>query len=132
MITGTVVGNVGREPTLRQTQSGKTMATFSVASTDRKDGPTTWVEVIAFDEQAEMVSETLKKGARVMVTGRLAVEEYEKKDGSKGYSLKMMADDVGRSLKWRPRQQRDGSAEPAGVAAEAEVGFTDKDDEIPF
>lgn len=119
MITATITGNVGKEPTLRTTQSGKTMATFSVASTEKKDGPTTWVEVVCFDEQADMVSQSLHKGDRVVVTGRAALETYEKKDGSQGFSLRLMADEVGKSLRWPKRQ---------AVAA----GVEEADEVIPF
>jgi single-strand DNA-binding protein len=116
MIEATVTGNVGKVNELRITKSGKAMLTFSVASTEKKDGPTTWVEVVCFDEQAETCSQTLLKGQRVVVSGRMGLETYEKKDGSQGFSLRLMANEVGVSLRWPKR-------EPAGVGA---------DDEIPF
>lgn len=116
MIEATVTGNVGKVNELRITKSGKAMLTFSVASTEKKDGPTTWVEVVTFDEQAEECSQTLQKGRRVVVSGRMGLETYEKKDGTQGFSLRLMANEVGVSLRWPKR-------ESAGVGA---------DDEIPF
>jgi single-strand DNA-binding protein len=119
MIQATVTGNVGKQPELRDTKSGKPMATFSVASTEKKDSPTTWVDVVCFDEQADMVTQTLQKGQRVVVTGRLSLETFDKKDGSKGFSLRMVADEVGVSLRWPKR------------AAAGASSILD-DDEIPF
>lgn len=103
MITATITGNVGKAPEPRMAKSGKPMANFSVASTEKKDGPTTWVDVVCFDEQADVVCQTLQKGDRVMVTGRLNLETYQKKDGSQGFSLRLVADEVGKSLRWPKR-----------------------------
>ena len=115
MIEATVTGNVGKVNELRITKSGKAMLTFSVASTEKKDGPTTWVEVVCFDEQAETCSQTLQKGQRVVVSGRMGLETYQKKDGTQGFSLRLMANEVGVSLRWPKREA-------------VSVG----DDEIPF
>ena len=124
MIQATVTGNVGKAPELRTAQSGKQVASFSVASTAKKDGPTTWVDVVCFDEQADVVSQRLKKGDRVVVSGRLALETYEKRDGSQGSSLRMLADEVGHSLRWPKR-------ETVGAAAAASGDASD-DGEVPF
>lgn len=99
------------------------MANFSVASTEKKDGPTTWVDVVCFDEQADMVSQSLHKGDRVVVTGRMSLETYEKKDGTQGSSLRVVADEVGKSLRWPKRQ---------AVAAGAREDVNDPDEVIPF
>lgn len=104
MIEATVTGNVGNVRELRITNSGKAMLNFSVASTEKKDGPTTWVDVVCFDEQAETCSESLHKGQRVVVSGRMGLETYEKKDGSQGVSLRLVANEVGISLRWPKRE----------------------------
>ena len=122
MIDATVTGNVGKVNELRITKSGKAMLTFSVASTEKKDGPTTWVEVVCFDEQAEACSQTLRKGRRVVVSGRMGLETYEKKDGTQGFSLRLMANEVGVSLRWLPKE----AVGVSGQDEEAVVG------EIPF
>lgn len=116
MIDATVTGNVGKVNEQRITKTGKAMLTFSVASSDKKDGPVTWVEVVCFDEQAETCSQTLQKGQRVVVSGRMGLETYEKKDGSTGFSLRLMADEVGLSLRWPKR-------EALGVGADEEIPF---------
>lgn len=109
MISATITGNVGKVNEPRTTKSGKLMVTFSVASTLKKDGQepqTTWVDVLCFDEQAEVVSKGIDKGDRVVVTGRLAMETYSKKDGTQGASLTLIADEVGKSMKWSGKAAR--------------------------
>ena len=108
MISATVTGNIGKDPELKATKSGKAMATFSVASTVKKDGQearTTWLDVVCFDEQADIVSQKLHKGDRVVVSGRLALETFQKKDGSQGFALRLMADEVGLSMRWPKRDK---------------------------
>ncbi|MEB3209524.1 MAG: single-stranded DNA-binding protein [Synechococcus sp.] len=125
MITATISGNVGRAPELKATASGKQMATFSVASTVKgKEGyepKTTWVEVVCFDEQADVVSQRLQKGDRAVVTGRMGLETFQKKDGTQGFSLRLVADEVGLSLRWPKREK---------VAAGVDVN--DESEVIPF
>lgn len=99
------------------------MTNFSVASTEKKDGPTTWIDVVCFDEMADVVSQTLQKGDRVVVTGRMALETYQKKDGSQGSSLRLVADEAGKSLRWARRQ---------AVAAGVREDVNDPDEVIPF
>jgi single-strand DNA-binding protein len=109
MISATVTGNVGRQPEAKTTRSGKQMTTFSVASTyktkDQQDGQTTWVDVVCFDEQADVVAQGVQKGDRVVVTGRLSLETYQKNDGTQGFSVRLVADEVAKSMRWAPRRQ---------------------------
>ena len=107
MIEATITGNVGRTPELRVTKTGKQMANFSVASTAKSgDGEqTTWIDVAVFDEQADIVSETLQPGDRVVIRGSLQLETYTKKDGTAGTSLRLLANEVGKSLRWRKRDR---------------------------
>jgi single-strand DNA-binding protein len=102
----TVDGNAGSKPELRDTKSGKAMTRFSVASTTKpKDGEskTSWVTVLAFDQLAQQLAENVNKGDRVLVTGRLEVEEYTDKDGNKRTAVTLLADDAGLSLRWPKR-----------------------------
>jgi len=118
MITSQITGNIGKQPELKTTRSGKAMANFSVASTYKKEGQedqTTWVDVVCFDEQADVVSQRLQKGDRVCVSGRMSLETYQKKDGSTGFSLRLMADEVGLSLRFPKREKV-----AAGVEGEPE------------
>ena len=125
MISATITGNVGKVQELKTTRTGKSMLSFSVASTykpkDGGEGQTTWVDVVCFDEQADTVSQSVQKGDRVVVTGRLALETYQKKDGTQGSSLRLMADEVGKSLRWSGKGRQT-------VAA----GVSEVEDVIPF
>lgn len=113
MIEATVTGNVGRIPEVRMTKTGKQMANFSVAST-AKSGTgeqTTWIDVAVFDEQADIVAESLQPGDRVVIKGNLQLEQYTKKDGTTGTSLRLLANEVGKSLRWRKREHAGSVAE---------------------
>ena len=128
MNTITVIGNVGQEPELKYTASGKPIAKFSVADTRGKDDQkqTQWHRVTVFDEQAEVVVEQVRKGARVLVTGRLQIDKYTDKDGQERTSYDIVADDVCLSLRWRPR-------DPQATAAVARVTSAfDGTEEEPF
>jgi single-strand DNA-binding protein len=98
----TVIGNVGRQPEgLKYTGSGLAVLKFSVADTRGKDDQkkTSWYDIVVFGDQAEAVVENIGKGDRIMVAGRLQVEDYEKKDGSKGKRVEIIADAVGRVVR---------------------------------
>lgn len=113
MIEATVTGNVGRIPEARMTKTGKQMANFSVASTTKTPNgeQTTWLDVVVFDEQADIVVESLQPGDRVMVKGSLQLEQYAKKDGTTGTSLRLLANEVGKSLRWRRREREEAREE---------------------
>jgi single-strand DNA-binding protein len=115
VITATIVGNVGKKPEVKTTGSGKLMCRFGVASTKKVEGKepvTSWVNVLAFAEQAEQVGDRINQGDRVVVTGRLEVEKYTNKDGVEQTSVTLLADEVGISLRFPPKgQQRKVAAE---------------------
>jgi len=98
----TINGKVGQEPELRYTQGGMAVLTFSVADTYGKDDKkkTTWHNVTVFSKLAENVANTIAKGSTVIVVGRYEQDEFTKKDGTKGKSLKLIADEVGASCRW--------------------------------
>jgi single-strand DNA-binding protein len=109
MITATIVGNVGKKPEAKTTKTGKLMCRFGVASTKKSEGRepvTSWVNVLCFDEQAEQVQDRVNQGDRVMVTGRLEVEKYSADDGTERTSVTLLADDIGLSLRFAPKGQR--------------------------
>lgn len=114
MIRATVTGNLGRDPELKDTRSGKKMATFSVASTMKRDGrdpETTWLDVVCFDRLAEDAAGNFHKGMKVLLTGELSLEEFKRNDGSAGTALRMVAHDIGLCV--RSKQEREeGAPEP--------------------
>jgi single-strand DNA-binding protein len=104
----TVVGNLVADPELRFTQSGQPVATFRVASTPRlrdnasgewKDGDSLFLTCNVWRQAAENVAESLQRGMRVIVTGRLKQRNYETKEGEKRTVYEVEVDDVGPSLR---------------------------------
>lgn len=103
----TIVGNITRDPELRFTPSGQANARLGVAVNrkwqDRNSGEwqeaTSFFDVICWRELAENVSESLKKGTRVIVTGRLEQRSWEQ-DGNKRSVVEINADEVAPSLRW--------------------------------
>jgi single-strand DNA-binding protein len=118
----TVVGNLTNDPELRFTPSGSAVANFTVASTPRtfdrqsnewKDGETLFLRASIWREAAENVAETLTKGMRVLVQGRLKQRSYETKEGEKRTVMELEIDEIGPSLRYASakvtRTQRNGN-----------------------
>ena len=108
----TLVGNITRDPELRFTPSGQATATFGLAVNrrwqNRQSGDweeaTSFFNVVCWRELGENVSESLAKGSRVVVTGRLEQRSYETQDGEKRSVVEVVADEVGPSLRWATAQ----------------------------
>ena len=105
----TVVGNLTADPELRFTPSGAAVANFTVASTPRKFNAQTsqWEDMDAlfmrcnvWRQAAENVAESLTRGSRVIVTGRLRQRSYDTKEGEKRTVVELEVDEVGPSLKY--------------------------------
>lgn len=98
----TVSGKVGQDPELRYTPGGMAVLTFSVADTYGKDDKkkTTWHNITVFGKLAENTANTITKGSTVIIAGRYEQDEFTKKDGTKGKSVKLIADEVGVSCRW--------------------------------
>lgn len=102
----TVIGNLTADPVVEFTQSGIARASFTVACSQRvkdgdnwKDGPTSFVRCTAWRQMAENVAESLTKGSRVIVIGKMAQREWEDaKTGEKRSAWDVTVDDVGPSL----------------------------------
>ena len=106
--TVTVVGNVTRDPEIRYTANGAAKASFSVAvsrrwqnrQTTEWEEQTSFFNVVCWREMAENVAESIGKGARVVVTGRLEQRSWETDNGEKRSVVEIIADEVGPSLRW--------------------------------
>lgn len=115
--TITIRGNVGRDAELRFTPNGAAVLEVSVADERSKpDGNggwtkenTTWWRVKAFGKRAEAAA-NVRKGDRLVVTGRAELRTYERKDGGEGYSLEVLADAIG----VEPRSDSNRSGSPTG------------------
>ena len=117
----TVVGNLTADPELRFTPNGAAVANFTVASTPRtfdrqtnewKDGEALFLRCSVWREAAENVAESLTKGMRVIVQGRLRARSYDDRDGNRRTSWELDVDEVGPALRFATakvtRAQRGG------------------------
>jgi single-strand DNA-binding protein len=118
----TIVGNLVEDPSLRFSPSGAAVANFRIASTPRtydkasgewRDGETLWLTCSVWKQQAENVAESLQKGMRVIVTGRLKSRQWEK-DGQKHTVFEIDVDEVGPSLKSATAKMSKATREKAG------------------
>lgn len=96
-----IIGNVGRDPEMRYTQSGVAVCDFSVAVTRRwtdsagaRQEQTTWFRVSAWRALAETCNEYVRKGMQIMVSGEIDASAYAAKDGKPRASLELTARDV--------------------------------------
>lgn len=123
----TIVGNVTRDPELRYTQGGQGVAHFSIAYNTRKrnssgeweDADPSYFDVTCWGQLAENVAESVEKGTRVLVAGRLEQRHWETKDGDKRSAVDIVAEEVAPSLRWATasvtkNERRDGGRGSSG------------------
>jgi len=125
----TLVGNLTRDPELRFTQSGMARAILGLAVNrrwqNRQSGEweesTSFFNVVCWREMAENASESLSRGSRVLVTGRLEQRTWETQDGENRSVVEVIADEIGPSLRWataevtrNERRSGDGGAGGGG------------------
>lgn len=122
--TLTIVGNLTADPELRFTQSGAAVANFTIASTPRvldrqtnewKDGEALFLRSTAWKNLAENVTETLRRGSRVIATGKLKQRSYETREGEKRTTIEFEVDEIGPSLRFGQAtgQSSRGQSKPA-------------------
>jgi len=121
-----LVGNITRDPELRFTPTGQATATFGLAVNRRWQNrqsqeweeATSFFDVVCWREMAENAAESLSRGSRVMVTGRLEQRSWETQDGDKRSKIEVVADEIGPSLRWATAQvtknERRGPAPEGG------------------
>ena len=92
-----LIGNLGKDPEIRYTQSGSSVANFSVATTDRftdrqgqRQERTEWHDIVAFDRNADLAQSYLKKGKSVYIEGRLQTRSWEDQQGKKRYRTEVV------------------------------------------
>lgn len=121
-----LVGNVTRDPELRFTPSGQAVATFGLAvnrrwqnrQTQAWEEATSFFDVVCWAQLAENVAESVSKGTRLIVTGRLEQRSWETQEGDKRSKIEVIADEVGPSLRWATasvtRNERSGGGFDGG------------------
>jgi single-strand DNA-binding protein len=136
----TVTGNIATAPELRQVPGGVAVATFRVASTERRydrtagawvDGHTNWYNVSTFRSLAEHAHRSLGKGHRVILTGRLRVRSWENGE-RKGTAVDIDADAIGHDLRWgttqfAPDRQNTAASESDGWSEGSAPDEVDRD-----
>jgi single-strand DNA-binding protein len=148
--TLTIVGNLTADPELRFTPAGHAVASFTVASTPRnydkqsgewKDGDALFLRCSIWREAAENVAETLTRGARVVVVGRLKQRSFETREGEKRTVIELDVDEIGPSLRYATAKvQKAGRRSGAGGGSPAAGTTYDdpwgtaaaRDDEPPY
>ena len=145
-----LLGNVGKDPEIRSTPSGTTVATFSLATADRRkdaqgnwSDSTEWHNLVAFQRTAEIIRDYVKKGTQIFVEGKIQTRSWDDKEsGQKKYRTEILVNEL--SLLGKPGGGEGGggysrgssssssSSGPASSSAPdyAEQGITD--DDIPF
>jgi single-strand DNA-binding protein len=145
----TLVGNITRDPELRFTPSGQAIATFGMAVNRRyqKNGQweeqTSFFNVTAWGQLGENASNSLQKGARILVSGRLEQRSWETQEGDKRSVVEVVADEIGPSLRWATaaitkNERREGGESSGGgggsraASNEPAPAYTGGGDEEPF
>jgi len=141
--TITLVGNLTADPELRFTPSGAAVANFTVASTPRtfdrqtnewRDGDAMFLSCAVWRQAAENVAESLQKGMRVIVQGRLKSRSYETRDGEKRTVFEIDVDEIGPALKYATAKVArnaggggggGGSRQPSNSGSNSGGGFGD-------
>jgi single-strand DNA-binding protein len=140
----TLIGNITRDPELRFTSGGAAQTTFGLAvnrrwqnrQTQEWEEATSFFDVVCWRELADNVADSLTKGSRIIVSGRLEQRSWETSDGEKRSKVEVIADEVGPSLRWATakvekaeRKSGDGASARA-VPNAAPAGYSE--DEEPF
>ena len=110
--TVSLVGNITRDPELRFTNTGQATASFGLAvnrrwqnrQTQEWEEATSFFDIVCWREMAENVAESLIRGSRVIVTGRLEQRSWETPDGDKRSKVEVVADEIGPSIRWATAQ----------------------------
>ncbi len=145
--TITIIGNLTADPDLKYTQNGVAVAGFTVAATPRvldrqtnewRDGDALFLRCSIWRQPAEHVAESLTKGARVIVAGRLKQRSYETREGEKRTVVELDVDEIGPSLRYASarviraaRGTSTSAAAPASTTAAAGVASADDPFSVP-
>jgi single-strand DNA-binding protein len=147
-----IIGNLGRDPEMKYTQTGTPVTQFSVAVSRTRKSPdgqqideTEWFRVVAWERLAETCNEYLRKGSKVYIEGRLQTRKWTGQDGQERTTVEVVANEM---LLLDPRQQGGYEGDSGGFRAERPAGaqrpavtggatFDDTDtdmdvDDIPF
>ncbi|KAA3661650.1 MAG: single-stranded DNA-binding protein [Calditrichaeota bacterium] len=136
-----LIGNLGKDPELRYTQSGQAVASFSLATNESwkgKDGSqqekTEWHNIVLWARQAELANEYLKKGSMVYIEGRLQTRNWDDKDGVKHYITEI----VGQNMQFLDSRGQEGGTgnrsfpPPPPEPSEGDLPDAADENDLPF
>jgi len=132
-----LVGRLARDPDVKNTTTGKAVATFTLAVDRRfknKDGQkeTDFIPIVVWGQQAEFVGKYIGKGKQVSLSGRLQVRTYEAQDGQKRWITEVVADEVN-GIGGKPKESSDSSMpEQLGGGMDEDFHLMADDDDVPF
>ena len=142
-----LLGNVGKDPEIRTTQGGMTVASFSLATAERaKDqqgnwtDKTEWHNLVAFQRTAEIIRDYVKKGSKLYIEGRIQTRSWDDKDGQKKYRTEIIVNDLvllsgrgeGESGGYSRSSQNQYDQRPPAAADDLVQSTEITDDDIPF
>jgi single-strand DNA-binding protein len=137
----TIVGNLTDDPELRFTPSGQPVANFTVAATPRaydqqsgewRDGEALFLRCSIWRQAAEHVAESLQRGARVIVTGRLKQRSFETKEGERRSVIELEVEEVGPSLRYATAKVAKVARSGSGQGGYVPVSTSSAGAEAPF
>jgi single-strand DNA-binding protein len=137
----TIVGNLTDDPELRYTPNGAAVVNFTVAVSRRvkdeatsqwKDAETSFLRCSAWRSLAENVAESLTRGGRVIVVGRLRQRSWETQDGDKRSTVEIEVDEIGPSLRWATTKVEKQSRGGGDWAETVQVGAGGPGEEAPL
>jgi single-strand DNA-binding protein len=130
-----LIGNLGNAPELRQTNSGTAVASFNVATTEKRKGQdgqwqdlTEWHRITAWDRLAEICGEYLDKGSKVYIEGRLQTRKWQDKDGNDRYTTEVVA----REMKMLSPKGEQHVGKDDGFGNPPSTGSFPGDEGVPF
>lgn len=147
-----LLGNLGKDPEIRYTQSGSAVCNFSLATTERRKQGEEWVDhtewhnIVVFGRRAELCGQYLQKGSQAFIEGRIQTRKWEDRDGNTRYSTEIVANDVqflgrtkgqggGEGYGGPPRGQgpsHGGRGEPDDFPGPGPEDGFDPNDDVPF
>lgn len=137
-----LIGNLGKDPELRYTPSGRAVASFPLATTERwtgqdgqKSESTTWHNIVAWGRQAEVIKEYMTKGRQIYIEGRIVNRSYDDKDGNKRYVSEVVVQNfqfIGTRGAGGAEDKDFSQAPPNDMPAPPQDSGGEGDDDLPF
>jgi len=131
-----LIGNLGKEPEIRSTQSGTAVATFNVATTERwkdKEGQmqetTEWHRVVAWQRLAEICGEYLHKGSNVYIEGKLQTRKWQDQNGNDKYTTEIVASEM---KMLSPRGGTEDNLTSGSVFTGKKASNIEEESDVPF